>query len=103
MVNRNRGRKLITDGPKKGNRPKGFCGRATCQLQHRTALLGMLSGNSGLWDCNDWQCRERWSTIFAPGRWMADADRWWTGRIADPDVLSEMRSLDFDTYNSDGL
>ena len=34
---------------------------------------------------------------------MADADRWWTGRIADPDVLSEMRSLDFDTYDSDGL
>ena len=43
----------------------------TCQLQHRTALLGMLSGNSGLWDCNDWQCRERWSTILLQaGEWL---------------------------------
>ena len=39
MVNRISGRKLIPDEPKKGNQLKGFCGRVTCQLQHRGALF----------------------------------------------------------------
>ena len=46
MVIRNSGRKPITDGPKKGSWLKDFA-PVTCQLQHRTALLGMFSGNSG--------------------------------------------------------
>ena len=47
MVIRNSGRKPITDGPKKGSWLEGFCGRVTCQLQHRTALLGTLSAARG--------------------------------------------------------
>jgi hypothetical protein len=42
MISRNNGRKPGTDGPKKGQLAKRFRRRVTRQLQHRTAVLGIL-------------------------------------------------------------